>query len=86
MSVQGGSKKTLGQPLLAADAAPVSNAEHSKNQLATLNGVFVPCSLNIMGIILFLRFGWGVGQAGVLGVLGACAAWRWVARGGGDVM
>ena len=81
MSVQGNSKKALGQPLLAAAplstadaaAAPMSNAEHSKNQLATLNGVFVPCSLNIMGIILFLRFGWGVGQAGVLGVLGVLA-------------
>ena len=42
---------------------------HHKNQLATLNGVYVPCCLNIMGIILFLRMGWGVSQAGVLGTL-----------------
>ena len=43
--------------------------ESIKNSLGTLNGVFIPCSLNIMGIILFLRFGWSVGQAGVLGTI-----------------
>ena len=32
-------------------------AEPVKNSLGTLNGVFVPCCLTIMGIILFLRFG-----------------------------
>lgn len=46
---------------------------HSKNQLRTLNGVYVPCCLNIMGIILFLRLGWGVSQAGVVGTLGIIA-------------
>jgi hypothetical protein len=35
-----------------------------KNQLGVLNGVFVPCLLNIMGIILFLRLSWAVGQVG----------------------
>ena len=48
-------------------------AESIKNSLGTLNGVFIPCSLNIMGIILFLRFGWSVGQAGVLGTIGILA-------------
>jgi len=39
------------------------------NKLTTLNGCYVPCLLNIMGIILFLRLGWAVGEAGVGGVL-----------------
>lgn len=32
-------------------------------------GVYVPCLLNIIGVILFLRLGWGVGQAGVEGIM-----------------
>ena len=39
-----------------------SASELTKNKLGTLNGVFIPCWLNIMGIILFLRMGWGVGK------------------------
>ena len=42
--------------------------EH-KNKLGTINGCYVPCLLNIMGIILFERLGWGIGQVGVSGVL-----------------
>eukprot|EP01084_Bolivina_argentea_P108181 193329_1 len=44
------------------------NDEH-KNKLGTLNGCYVPCLLNIMGIILFLRLGWGIGQVGMSGIL-----------------
>jgi amino acid transporter len=32
-------------------------------------GVFVPCMLSIIGLVLFLRLGWAIGQAGVMGVL-----------------
>ncbi len=39
------------------------------NKLGTINGCYVPCLLNIMGIILFERLGWGIGQQGVSGVL-----------------
>ena len=49
---------TMGGPA-HAEAGP------SKNQLGTLNGVFFPCLLNIFGVILFLRLGWAVGQAGL---------------------
>ena len=28
----------------------------------TINGVYVPCLLNIMGVILFLRLGWATGE------------------------
>jgi len=34
------------------------------------SGVFVPTFLTIIGVILFLRTGWVVGQAGLLGALG----------------
>ncbi|KAJ0397295.1 hypothetical protein ATCC90586_008810 [Pythium insidiosum] len=44
-------------------------ANGMRNELGTINGVYVPCLLNIIGVILFLRLGWGVGQAGVEGML-----------------
>ena len=37
--------------------------------LGTLEGVYVPCMLSIIGVILFLRLGWAVGEVGILGVL-----------------
>eukprot|EP00753_Platysulcus_tardus_P006990 PLAT14754.2.p1 GENE.PLAT14754.2~~PLAT14754.2.p1 ORF type:complete len:912 (+),score=500.85 PLAT14754.2:57-2792(+) len=33
--------------------------------LSTLMGVFLPCILSIFGVILFLRLGWAVGEAGL---------------------
>lgn len=38
-------------------------------KLGTWDGVFMPVSLNVLGIILFLRFGFILGQAGLLGAL-----------------
>ena len=35
-------------------------------KLTWINGVLVPCLLNIWGVIMFLRLGWVVGQAGLL--------------------
>tara|TARA_B100000795_G_scaffold263530_1_gene242851 strand:- start:754 stop:4137 length:3384 start_codon:yes stop_codon:yes gene_type:complete len=40
-----------------------------KNKLGTVNGVIIPCLLNIFGAILFVRLPWAVGQTGWLGVL-----------------
>lgn len=37
-----------------------------RNQLGTVNGVYVPCLLNILGAVLFLRIGYAVGYAGVV--------------------
>lgn len=34
-----------------------------------LLGVYIPCMLSIIGAILFLRLGWSVGQAGVIGAV-----------------
>lgn len=39
------------------------------NQFGTFGGVFTPCVLTILGVIMFLRFGYVVGQAGVLAAL-----------------
>lgn len=35
----------------------------------TLDGVFTSCLINVFGVIVFLRSGWIVGQAGVLNAI-----------------
>ena len=40
-----------------------------RNQLGTINGCYVPCLLNIMGIVLFERLGWGIGHVGIRNVV-----------------
>ncbi|WFC94643.1 hypothetical protein MBRA1_001277 [Malassezia brasiliensis] len=44
-------------------------AEGVPRKLGTWDGVFMPVTLNVLGIILFLRFGFILGQAGLLGSL-----------------
>lgn len=39
-------------------------------KLGTFAGVFVPTTLNVLSILMFLRFGFILGQSGVLGMLG----------------
>ena len=39
-------------------------------KLGTLSGVFVPTSLNVISILMFLRFGFILGQSGFLGMMG----------------
>lgn len=50
------------------DSAAALNAPSRK--LGTWDGVFMPVTLNVMGIILFLRFGFILGQTGLIGALG----------------
>jgi amino acid transporter len=47
----------------------VSNVDRKKGKgrFGTFRGVFTPSVLTILGIILFLRVGWVVGQAGLVG-------------------
>eukprot|EP01083_Nonionella_stella_P270609 916500_1 len=55
----------------ASQSQSVSSSRHDErhNELGTINGCYVPCLLNIMGIVLFERLGWGIGQVGILYVL-----------------
>ena len=50
-----------------------SNQE-SAARFGTFAGVFTPCTLTILGVIMFLRFGSVVGQAGVVSALVIVAA------------
>lgn len=44
--------------------------DHHHAKLGTYSGVFVPTTLNVLSILMFLRFSFILGQSGVLGMLG----------------
>jgi solute carrier family 12 (potassium/chloride transporters), member 9 len=44
------------------------------DKLNTLSGVFVPTSLNVLSILMFIRFGFILGQGGLIGMLGMLVA------------
>jgi len=41
-----------------------------KNKFGTFAGVFTPSILTILGVILYMRLGWVVGNAGLIGAIG----------------
>jgi potassium/chloride transporter 9 len=43
-------------------------------KLGTFAGVFVPTTLNVLSILMFLRFGFILGQSGVVGMMGMLIA------------
>jgi amino acid transporter len=53
----------------AAPPPPPKPGTNPNARFGTFAGVFVPNILTILGLILFLRTGWVVGQAGLLGAL-----------------
>lgn len=46
-----------------------SNSLAKAKGLGTFGGVFTPSILTILGVIMYLRFGWVVGNAGLIGTL-----------------
>ena len=57
------------QALADSFASLLTYGKADKKGLGSLTGVFVPDMLSIIGLVLFLRLGWSVGEAGVLGAL-----------------
>eukprot|EP00042_Codosiga_hollandica_P044889 m.448610 g.448610 ORF g.448610 m.448610 type:complete len:968 (-) comp56892_c1_seq3:2431-5334(-) len=55
---------------VALHSAAPAHAKTVKNQLGTLNGCFIPCCLNIMGAVMFMRLGWATGEAGIFAAIG----------------
>lgn len=53
-------------PKIGAFPRPVGGSE----KLGTFSGVFVPTSLNVLSILMFIRFGFILGQGGVVGIMG----------------
>ena len=47
-----------------------SRTMDDSKKLGTFSGVFVPTTLNVLSILMFLRFGFILGQAGLLGIIG----------------
>jgi len=53
-----------------ADHEPIDDEmaiENNGNKLGTFDGVFVPTALNVLSILMFLRFGFILGQMGIIG-------------------
>lgn len=49
--------------------APLLNGTSQAGKLGTFVGVFTPTILTILGVIMYLRFGWVVGQVGIFKTL-----------------
>ena len=59
-----------GFPKVGTVPRPIGGSE----KLGTFSGVFVPTSLNVLSILMFIRFGLILGQGGVLGMMGMLVA------------
>lgn len=67
---------TVPTPRIGSLPRPIGGHE----KLGTFSGVFVPTTLNVLSILMFLRFGFILGQSGLLGMIGEVSAvgHRWM--------
>jgi solute carrier family 12 (sodium/potassium/chloride transporter), member 2 len=56
-------------PWSTSDSAPAAPVATAGAGLGTFGGVFTPSILTILGVIMYLRFGWVVGNVGLMGTL-----------------
>lgn len=56
-------------PFFRNAPAPAAVIEPNPGGLGTFGGVFTPSILTILGVIMYLRFGWILGNAGLTGTL-----------------
>ncbi|MCB9913581.1 MAG: amino acid permease [Planctomycetes bacterium] len=64
-----------GRSALPARPSTVADSRQTApGRFGTFGGVFTPCTLTILGVIMFLRYGQVVGNAGVLTAIGILAA------------
>lgn len=61
-----GGEGTSACPKAGSMPRPVGGTD----KLGTFSGVFVPTVLNVLSILMFLRFGFILGQSGVVGIMG----------------
>jgi len=54
----------------AATNTPLAASNARAVKFGTFQGVFTPALLTILGVIMYLREGWVVGNAGLLGAIG----------------
>ncbi|MGK7963013.1 MAG: Na-K-Cl cotransporter, partial [Crocosphaera sp.] len=56
-------------PFRSKPPTPQSTVEEHPSGLGTFGGVYTPSILTILGVIMYLRFGWVVGNAGLIGTV-----------------
>lgn len=55
-------------------SGPMPRTVGGSSKLGTFSGVFVPTTLNVLSILMFLRFGMILGQSGLIGMMGMLIA------------
>lgn len=58
------------QPSEVKGDAPAVDSRRHGGKLSTVSGVYIPVCLNILSILMFLRFGVILGRVGFVGIIG----------------